>query len=327
MLAGDGADRLRWRMGDGGDIVSGGTGADELSVEGTPAADSVSLADDTAGPTRVKLTAGVDNLIVETLETVALALADGDDVVRARYETRAALRADLGAGNDDIEASELGDTLITGDGDDRAIGRGGADTIDTGAGGDIIRGMGQDDVIAAGPGDDLALWTADDGNDRLDGGEGADRFDWAGSDATEKVSLLPTKAPGHTRIVRDVGGLANDLVGVEGLSMRLFDGNDELAGALTLPGIATTTIFAGAGDDRVQTGPAADTLAGQTGNDILRAGAGNDDVKGEDGDDLLAGEAGADRLDGGIGIDTFSCAGRGDTLVSTPEDVVGADCL
>src|SRR4051812_44743183 len=86
------------------------------------------------------------------------------------------LAADLGKGNDLLDASKLGAPcfVISGDGND---------SIHTGSGNDqIIGGLGND-LIVAGKGDDslnggAASITGGDGDDSLDGGEGSDVVDY-----------------------------------------------------------------------------------------------------------------------------------------------------
>lgn len=130
--------------------------------------------------------------------------------------------------------------------------------------------------------------------------------------------------PGHTAVRAELGG-GRDRVYFNGTSdqaggcflnydIRLGDGANEntMRDTCSVPATATitagsgndflrggsastsTTIFAGGGDDNVDSGE---------GNDVIRGGEGADGVFGDTGNDQVFGEGGNDRLRGGDGND------------------------
>jgi len=187
------------------------------------------------------------------------------------------------AGNDRLEAHDIGtvlhglqgnDVLIVGPGDDLLLGGPGHDTLRGGPGNDTLDGGPGHDLLIGGAGHDLLIGGG--GNDTLRGGPGNDTLR---------------------------GGPGDDVL----LGQR---GNDLLVG-----GAGDDLLRGGPGNDTLRGGPGNDTLDGGPGNDVLRGGAGRDLLRGGPGDDLLHGGAGRDTLIGGPGDDTM-IGGRGaDTFV------------
>ena len=130
----------------------------------------------------------------------------------------------------------------------------------------------------------------DDGNDRL-------TFD---ANSFGQVSA-------HGGVGDDV--IANIAVGNGYSWNQVFgdEGNDQL----TSRGL----VHGGAGNDRIEGGPAGDTLLGGAGNDAVFGREGNDELFGGNGryaDPVLPG---VDSLDGGVGDDTFDDQDRGSRAV------------
>lgn len=210
-------------------------------------------------------------------------------------------QGDVLAGIENLVGGGFGDVLVGGGaanalsggaGDDRLAGNGGADRLDGGAGFDTADFSASPGAVTA----DLAAGTAsggaslvaiegligstfgdvlngDAGDNRLVGGTGADLIDgrdgfdtadYAGSTAAVRVDLALSVQGGS-------GDAAGDrLVSIEALVGSAFD----------------------------------DSLAGVGVDEALHGGAGADRLEGRGGDDLLQGGAGADVLIGGDGVDT-----------------------
>ncbi len=88
-----------------------------------------------------------------------------------------------GRGGDRVyltEATPAGQTISTGQGDDRVEGSGQQDVVDAGAGSDVVQGFAGNDQLTGGPGDDVIVGGA--GDDTLIGGGDNDtyRFDSTG---------------------------------------------------------------------------------------------------------------------------------------------------
>lgn len=111
-------------------------------------------------------------------------------------------------------------------------------------------------------------------------------------------------------------GAGNDIVRVIGLAgsvdATLGDGDDLYTGTRS----STSTVDAGAGDDRVATGNGADSVDGGSGSDIIATKAGDDTVAGgDDGDRIVTGD-GADTVDAGSGDDKVSTQNGDDTVLA-----------
>ncbi len=138
----------------------------------------------------------------------------------------------------------------------------------------------QDAVIVGGNGNDIithrtysedtrnlnTIVLAGDGNDRVDGRDGADML---------------------------LGGRGRDII-------YGFGGNDYIKG-----GGGNDLLYGEDGRDFLSGGVGHDELYGGEGKDKILAGSGNDELYGGDGDDLLAGGYGEDTVVGGEGRDLF----------------------
>ena len=305
-LTGDGGvNRLDGGTGD--DVLTGGLGADAL-IGGD--------GNDTAS-------------YVDALAAVTASLADpSDGTGEAAGDSYDSI--------ENLEGSELDDTLI---GDDNA---------------NILIGNPGDDLLAGGDGDDTLIGGA--GADTIDGGAGTDTVTYADSSAGVTVDLSGGLAGSggdaqgdvianvenaigsrfSDRLIGDAGnnvldgGRGNDtLAGGAGADELIGgDGSDtadyassgagvqiDLATGLTAGGDAAGDTFdsienlAGTGLDDQLTGDAgANKLTGNAGRDTLSGNAGNDTLDGGDGDDLLDGGRGGDNLIGGAGNDTVTYA-------------------
>ena len=171
-----------------------------------------------------------------------------------------------------VYASDGGNTISTGAGDDFLYGGSGSDILSGGAGSDVLIGAGSADrILGLTNGDSLFGGAGDDtlsgglGNDTLNGGSGNDTVTYADA----------------------LGGVSVDL-DIDGRQNTGSEGRDLLISIENLTG----SNF----DDR---------LSGDCGNNRLVGGEGNDVLSGRSGNDVLIGGGGADILTGGSGADTF----------------------
>jgi Ca2+-binding RTX toxin-like protein len=167
-------------------------------------------------------------------------------------------------GNDDMDGTSAGDTILANDGNDLIEGKAGNDVIDGGEGADELYGDGENDIIFGGIGDDTIYGGT--GTDELRGGDGADTLYGEGDQ-----DLLYGGAGDDIL----VGAAAND-------ELHGGDGNDTLGG-----GGGIDTLYGDAGDDTLTGQGQADILSGGDGNDILRGGSLNDTLTGGSGEDTF----------------------------------------
>ena len=174
----------------------------------------------------------------------------------------------------------------------------------------LTGGSGDDSILALG-GNDLLIPTA--GNDPLDGGDGVDTVDFS-------------HAPGA--ISGDLSGFGETLT-VSGWGKASISNVEVLIGTpysdhVAVTYMAHTTIWAGAGDDSIQSGNG--PAYGEAGNDTISAYTTDNSpvlLDGGEGDDSLTGWAGADTLIAGPGNDTLNGgAGQDDITLGGGADLV-----
>lgn len=213
-------------------------------------------------------------------------------------------------GNDTIiGSSDLGGTLLGGDGADTITGSAGNELINAGDGADsVIAGDGNDtvlggdgkDIIDGGTGDDSI--DAGDGNDSVTGSDGVDTI--SGADGADTID----------------GGAGNDVInGMSGLDELIGgDGDDTLLG-----GADADIVSGGTGNDLIEGNAGNDVISGGDGSDQIHGGSGNDVIEGDAGADILNGQSGNDDINGGSEDDTILGGGGKDTLSGgTENDVV-----
>lgn len=263
-IVGANAFGVRFRGGDGDDVLYGGDGNDTL--EGDRGNDQLvgRLGDDALfggeGDADLVMAAGADNFLL----TNALLVGQGSDLL----DSVELARLTTGNSASVIDASEFsGSTTLTG-------GRG-ADSITGGFGHDLIAGGDRNDTLVGGEGSD----TLDGGNqhDLLRGG--------ASNDLLLGQAGRDTMFGGDGNDTMD-GGSDNDVMLGEG-------GHDSLVG-----GAGHDALNGGAGNDSLNGQTGNDTILGGTESDQLYGGAGNDMLFGDEGRDTLLGQAGMDTLGG-----------------------------
>ncbi|MGB8813322.1 MAG: M10 family metallopeptidase C-terminal domain-containing protein [Paracoccaceae bacterium] len=214
----------------------------------------------------------------------------GDDTVINRGLITGNVASGAGVDLVDTDSGRIEGVVFLGAGDDTFIG---------GAFSDKVRAdQGRDDLSGA-SGDDYFIAVNADGNDRIDGGAGADTYD---------ARLLTT-----TLVLNLTIGVARNLDATDSLTgiENAFGG----AGADRMSGNVLNNILTGAGGadllsgaagaDRLNGGIGADTLYGGDGADALHGGEGRDVLLGGTGDDVLWGSYDVDIMSGNSGADRF----------------------
>lgn len=167
----------------------------------------------------------------------------------------------------------------------------GDDSITTGSGADNINAGTGNDVIATGDGNDTVR--ADEGDDSVLGGDGDDEiYGFEGNDTVD-------------------GGDGDDYINTRtspGTGLPDEGYIDAGNPGISYPGDASPnddldSVLGGAGDDTILTGDDDDTIDAGSGNDSVDAGFDDDSVLGGLGNDTIMANEGDDTVDGGDGDD------------------------
>jgi Ca2+-binding RTX toxin-like protein len=244
----------------GGSQANGGDGdADSVVVEGTQAADAVTIAGE-PGRVIVRGLAATVNIsgIDSALDSLRLSAREGDDTLDTVALSEPAPQfpfkiflslVSIGSGTAPLVAAQgeaasqatpaallaAGIISLTLDGGP------GVDTLGGSQGADRFVGGPGDDIALMGAGDDLFQWDPGDGSDTVDGQGGADTLRFNGDDASETIEA--TASGERLRLARDVGATLMDLAGIERLDVELLGGADTLAtGDLGATGLAALNI-------------------------------------------------------------------------------------
>jgi Ca2+-binding RTX toxin-like protein len=238
-----------------------------------------------------------------------------------------------GAGNDTIQGGAGNDRIIADQGNDSLMGEIGDDTLDGGKGNDSLYG-GTGNFLSAnsGLGNDTYLFGKGDGTDYIfDNDSTASNSDSivfkAGvtpNDVTALIGsggdlLLALDATGDKLIVSGFfGSDATNGCQIEEIHFSdvpnvVWKVADIKARALLTPVAGNTItgtafadrIYAGPGNNFVESGAGNDVVDGGDGQDHLYGDSGNDSIKGDSGNDWLSGGDGDDTLDGGQGTDSL----------------------
>jgi Ca2+-binding RTX toxin-like protein len=195
------------------------------------------------------------------------------------------------------------DSLAGGDGPDLITGGDGNDELDGAGGDDRVVGDRGTDTLLGGDGDDTLVWNNGDGSDVSDGDAGFDRVEINGSPTAGDAF---TVRPNGARAAIDRTNLVPFTVDftAEALTVNGEGGDDQLTVTPGLPGLLVTA-DGGSGNDSLTGAEEADTLVGAADNDTLNGGGGSDLLDGQEGDDrLLARDGQGDLVRGGAGNDS-----------------------
>jgi Ca2+-binding RTX toxin-like protein len=195
------------------------------------------------------------------------------------------------------------DSLTGGDGPDLITGGDGSDKLDGDAGDDRVVGDRGADVLTGGDGNDVLVWNNGDGSDVSNGDGGFDRVEINGSPAAGDAFPV---LPNGARAAIDRTNLVPFTVDftAEELAVNGLGGDDQLNASPGLPGLLVTA-DGGPGNDSLNGAEESDSLVGGTGNDTLNGGGGSDLLDGQEGDDrLLARDGHGDLVRGGTGTDS-----------------------
>ena len=300
VVGGAGDDTVQWDPGDGSDTIDGGAGDDTHVFNGSNIGETMGLSviPGTADLSLTRNVAGI-NETLRNVEHIRNATLGGQDFFNAADNLAPTglktLEVDLGP-NATGATPQLFD---------------GSDVSDIGSAGPGV------DEFNPGGGDDTWQWTAGNGADIVDAGDGTDRLAVAGTDQ-EDVIRARAKANSRVGVSSDTPADGLDVQSVERIA---FDGRGGDDRVIPFEDIGPTATF------DLDGGPGKDTLEGTSGADFLRGGEGDDALFGRAGADQLFGDAGTDELGGGPGADSFACGGFGDFIDATSEDSVAADCL
>jgi Ca2+-binding RTX toxin-like protein len=325
---------------DGNDVLTGGTGGDDLQggagfdIASYQTASHWVLVDLNKGYFQDTIGAGFDRLF--SIEQVT-----GSAFADKLYAADGGSRLVGGGGNDSFVGRVGSDWLMGGDGNDHLRDSGGNDLIDGGLGRDRVNYVNAGAGVAV----DLMLGiqnTIGAGIDTISNVEditGTNFADILGGNATANEI---DGGDGHDTLLGGagnddlLGGAGNDLL-EGGLGIDVMDGGD---GSDTVSFIgAGTGVFAdladtggqstgGGGYDQILDIENAlgsrwsDVFWGDAGANLLAGRVGDDELYGEDGDDVLIGDGNAvalspsydDLLDGGAGADLLVGGRGGDTL-------------
>lgn len=209
-----------------------------------------------------------------------------------------------GADDDTLLGTTLLDTLRGGGGDDLVVGGNGDDTLTGGVGDDAI--WGERVTQSVGETIDPPDASADHGDDRIWGGDGADSV-YAGNGS-------------------------DTLFAGNGDDFALGESSRRYFGERFPIGTGEDVFYGGDGDDVLLGIAGDDQLNGGRGNDHLDGESGNDTLWGGDGDDHLIGDyyaddisAGFDLLYGGNGNDSLSDDGGALFFGGRGDDILHAD--
>jgi Ca2+-binding RTX toxin-like protein len=294
---GAGNDTVLYTLGQGVDVVLGGSETDTLVLTGTAGHNVLDVVYD--GSALTTLEGGT----LTSVEAVRADLRDGTDTL-SYIGTTAAVTVDLSAG------TASGFTTIASV--ENAVGGAGNDTLTGQAGANVLNGGLGNDTLTGGAGNDTLTGGA--GNDTLDGGAGADTFLYTlgqgvdvvlGGSETDTLGLTGTAGHNVLDVVYDGSALTTleggTLTSVEAVRADLRDGTDTLSYIGTTAAV-TVDLSAGtasgftaiASVENAIGGAGNDTLTGQAGANVLNGGLGNDTLTGGAGNDTLIGGAGND---------------------------------
>ena len=291
ILAGADNDTINYTVGQGSDIVDGGTGIDRLNMLGGDGADQLDVV--------------FNGTVINSVE--------GGSITGVEQFT-----ANLGGGTNTLSygATTAGVTVnLTTGVATGFLSIANIQNVTGGSGNDLLTGNADANVLSGGNGNDTFFAAMGDGNDTYNGGNagGIDTVDFSATNAGAFITA--TGAIGDiTATGVDVFTSIENIIGSQGDDTIIFNG-----GVNVLDGQA--------GNDTISAGAGNDSLLGGEGNDALNGEAGNDTLNGDAGSDTLTGGAGNDTVNGGDGSDTirYNFGDGADTVNDTGS--IGTDAL
>lgn len=244
VLAGEGDDDIRGAPVAGTAIevlLDGEADSDTVTVDGTSAADTLSVAP-VGG--YVGITDAATGTVYAVAETVRVNGLGGKDVITAGNGLSAltSLVLDGGAGRDMISGGD------------------GADLLIGGTGSDVVEGRQGNDTVFLGKGNDTFVWSPGGGSDLVEGEKGNDLLRFDGAAVSEHIAVYANGA--RLGLSRDVASVTMDVAGVENVRLNTRPGADtvtvdDLTGTdvknltIDLAGLPGTGIDDGSPDDVV----------------------------------------------------------------------------
>jgi Ca2+-binding RTX toxin-like protein len=239
----------------------------------------------------------------------------GTDTIDWSAVAQNGITFDLGAGTAtvglDSEVMRHFENLNGTNLNDTIIGSSGSNVLNGNGGDDIIIGGFSTDTIDGGSGNDTFIINTGEYSDNITGGSGTDLLDV--SSRSDHALTLDLAAGTYTLM-----GPANTIATVENVNGTQL--NDSITGSSSANvlngGAGQDQIFGGGGNDIIDGGAQGDVLRGEAGNDILTGGAGTgaDNLGGGDGNDTLSGGGGRDTLRGNGDDDVLSGGDGNDRL-------------
>ena len=215
--------------------IDGGVGSDTVTYSGTPADDTIGVANDGTAVSTFAVGAGSTPQTTTAVENLGVQGLGGNDTITAGNGLAAltTLTIDGGAGDDTITGGDGDDTLIGGTGNDSVTGARGAD------------------VALLGSGADSFTWNPGDGSDTVEGQSGNDTLVFNGSNAPENIDVSANGS--RVRLFRDVANITMDLNGLENMNVNTLGSADvttvnDLSGTDVKHVGINLAAFGGAGD-------------------------------------------------------------------------------
>jgi Ca2+-binding RTX toxin-like protein len=284
IVTGSGNDEIH--TGDGNDVVQAGDGDDAI-VGGQGAGDDIY--DGGPGDNTVSYPSATNSVLID------LNTADRSEQVTLNASTIGAVLTAGGYPNPDMavgyaQGIDIGtDVLID---IDNATGGAGADTIIGNSGANVLSGGLGIDTITAGAGADTILYTVGDGVDSIDGEADTDTLAVSGTTGDDTIDVVVNAS----EVITSIEGMTPtgvELYTVDGLAHGTAGDTLSYAGSATgvtvnLAGNDATgfVLDSVAGIENVTGGSAIDSLTGNTGNNRLDGGGAADTMAGLAGDDI-----------------------------------------
>lgn len=288
--------------GGGNDSLIGGTGNDVFYLAGTDIGQDIF--DGGSGADQIVLNG---NLTLSSLRLRTTNVISTETLNLNYYSISGT------GGNDSFDIGGVSQvtyyrTIAMLDGNDRFYGHAGADDVDGGAMADTLNGAAGDDELTGGSGDDSLIGGS--GNDTfLIGGSDVGRDVYDGGSGTDQIRLVGN-------ITGSISFTTSNVIGVESLNFNYYgiDGSAR-SDVIDFGGVRSVSIY-----QQIDLDDGNDTFRGHIGADRVDGDSGNDTISGAGGADSLVGGSGSDLINGGTGRDTLSGGEGADRFRFTVSD-------